>query len=268
MASLLAGEVMLFFFALPANYYYIYLATFGVVTVAALNVTPLKGNSLRFWCLMLFLIISNMVAAFSNDWIVLNWWINLALYCLLFIYIVSQLLQKSFNWKEDKNQIFITAIFVAFFAVMIFKPRELPSTNVNGLKTQVLMFTPHDIESGSGWIQNLSNDAPRWPTHEHLLANNPNGLVSVAKYFVIPQRRRYLVTIFHASAVDFVDAQVKISGIHLLQAPMQTWSPFPIFGRDRYVCEFAAGPNSIHIFGTGNSSKRYLGVNSIILKPL
>jgi hypothetical protein len=268
MASLLVGETILFFFALPANYYYIYLATFGVVTVAALKETPLNGNSLRFWCLMSFLIICNMVGAISGDWIVLNWWINLALLCLLFIYIVSQVVQKPFNWNTDKHQLFITGIFIVLLVIVSFKPRELPSTNTNGLKTQVLMFTPKDIESGTGWIQDLHNNYPHWPTKDHLLANNPNGVVSVVKYFVIPQRGKYLVTIFHDSAVDFVNAQVKISSIILLQVPMQTWSPYPVYGQDSYVCEFQAGKNSIHIFGIGNPVRRYLGINSIILKPL
>lgn len=268
MASLLVGEIFLFFFALPANYYYIYLATFGVVTVAALKETPINGNSLRFWCLISFLIFSNMVAVISNDWIILNWWINLALFSLLFIYIVTQLFQKPFEGKEDKSRILITIVFVAFFALLVFRPRELPSTNTNGLKTQVLMFTPKDVESGTGWIQDLHSQFPHWPTQDHLLANNPNGLVSIVKYFEIPRQGRYLVTVFHDSAADFVDAQIKISSIFPIQVTMPTWSPNNFYGKDSYVCEFPAGKNSLHIFGTGTPQRRFLGANSVIVKPL
>ncbi len=268
MASLLTGETALFFYALPANYYYIYLAAFGVVTIAALKEAASKGNSLRFWFLIGFLIVSNLVGGFSNDWIVLNWWINLALLCLLFVYIISQMVQKTFNWKEDKYSVFFTLICIVSLALITFKPREFPATNSNGLKTQILVFTPKDIESGRGWMQDLHSYDPHWPTKSHLLVNNTNGLISVGKSFVIPKSGRYQITIFHARASDYIKAKIRVSCIGFQEQPMSTWSPTLMFVQDTYNCDFAAGANSIRITGTGNAVNRFLGVNSIVLEPL
>jgi len=268
MASLLAGTTLLFFYALPSNYYYVYLATFGVVLLEALKQPPLKGNSLRFWYLMIFLIVCNLVGGFTNQWVVLNGWINNALFCLLLAYIVSLLFQESFNWKEDKFRFYITIIGVLFLALMTFRPRVLTSTNTNGLNTQVLIFAPQDIESGSGGIQNLPNNSFYWHTQAHLLANNPHGLVSIVKHFVIPQQGKYLVTVFYVRQENSVDAQIKMSCIDPMQAPMDTWSPSLIYDHRSYDCEFPAGVNSVQIFGSGDPAKRLLGVNSIILKPL
>jgi len=140
-------------------------------------------------------------------------------------------------------------------------------TGPNVLRAQILIFTPKDVESGKGWVQKLHNNYLHAPTQDHLLAKNPDGILSVVKYFEIPQRSRYLVKVFHASAMDYVDAQIRISCIPPVQVAMSTWSPVSVFGYDSYVCEFPEGKNSVHISGVRKGSKIFLGVNSIVLYP-
>ena len=269
MASLIVGETILFFYALPANYYYIYLATFGVVVVTALKETALRGNSLRFWSLMGFVVFINLVGGFTGDAIVLNWWINLALFCLLFIYIISQLWHRPFDWREHKHQVFITLAIIACLALITFRPRVMPSTNTNGLKTQVLLFADKDVASGEWWMQDDHEYNPHmWPTKSQLVVKNTKGPVSVSKHFMIPEQRKYLITVFHSSNRDNVQAKVSISCKDYFEGLLATVTADFTFGKDTYTCELPAGPNHILITGMGNETNSYLGLNSIVLKPL
>lgn len=267
MASLLTGETILFFYALPANYYYIHLAAFGIVVVSALKETIGKGNSLRFWSLGAFLVIANLVGGFSKDWIVLNWWINLALICLLFIYITSQLLQQKFTWKKERPNVLITLVCIIPLAFLTLKPRVFPITNTNGLKTQVLVFNQKDIVMGKGWMQKIGGKAMIWPTKDHLLTTS-SDVVVITKSFIIPESHRYQVTVFHAMAPDYMPAKVRFSTGDKLEVALPTWSPSVVFVEDSYVCEFPAGLNNVLITGKYEEGKKFLGINSIILKPL
>jgi len=146
-----------------------------------------------------------------------------------------------------------------------FRSRRALFTNLGGHRVKILRFKPQDVDSGTGRIWALGRPFD-WPYQNYLVADNPQGLVSVVKNFKIQQQGRYLVTVFHASAPDEVEAQVKISCISPVEAMMQTWSPHPILGQDSYVCEFSTGKNSIRIFGKGSGPRHLLGVNSAALK--
>ena len=263
MSCLLVGETILFFFALPANYYYIYLATFGAVAVVALQQQNTLGTRSRFWGLILFLVVCNMVAGFSNDWIKLNWGINLGLFILLALYVFSQAIEQCTT--KFRLRLLLTMVSVVIVGLFTFNPRNLVSTNSNGLKTQVLMFTPTDVKQGKAWYQDLHATEPFWPTKEQVLIQCVSNKIVVSKTFVVPIAHYYKISLYYATAPDYVKhLLIRCAGQF---GEMVSWSPNVNITQASFGLTLPAGTNTITILADGSPKNELLGINSLIIKP-
>jgi hypothetical protein len=87
-AALIFGEVVLFFFTLPANYYYIYFAILAAVSTYEL-LQKTVGSLPRFIALGLFTFTCHFAGIISNDPILQNAYMNICLALLVLVYLIS-----------------------------------------------------------------------------------------------------------------------------------------------------------------------------------
>lgn len=133
-------------------------------------------------------------------------------------------------------------------------------------ESEILNFSPKDVETGIGWMQNL--DEYNLPVNSILLAKNPNGEISLIKKFVIPKAGIYKVTLIGLKALDYVNAVMTVSDIAKSRFYVDLSNPSLVAFKTSYICIFTQGENTIRLTGLKSKGKKFLGVNRIVIETL
>jgi hypothetical protein len=262
LASLLVGETILFFYALPANYYYIYLALFFAVLVHCVAANGARAARARFWLLLLFLVWCNLVGGFSNDWILLNGWINLALLALLILYTGSMLWENA-EWRSGFALGYVACVLVPL-ALITFKPRSIKIDSRERDYVQLALFSPNQpITDGRASMQRMAAFGPGWLTGEQLLVE-AQANTTLLGFLNNSAAGPYELELIYTAAPDYARASLDLLGKNYL---LDTVAPTLQLRTVRLNLDLPSGPNYFRIYlHAWDSTRNHAGFNSYLLR--
>ena len=265
-ATLLVGELSIFLFSLPANYYYMTLALFAAAPFLTLENKKRESGEFAKWLPLLALLGLNLVDGFWRDSIHINVAHNWIIFGWLILYMATCLPRPLRSLRKSvlsATPVLATLILVvAFIAV---RPREFPSTNSEFPEN---IFAPHEnwkVTNADAWTQHLET-ASDWTTKKQLLAR----VTDKSEFRIIvnvPVSGIYRVYLDYTTAPDYMDIlHIKIGRykygvrVNTPNVMHKTWESPPT--------ELESGPFEIVLTSKPSStSGNLLGVSSLYIVP-
>lgn len=203
-ASLFLGEISIFLFALPANYYYMTLALFATAPFLNLGNTRRETGDFSKWLPFLAIIGLNIVNGFRNDPILINAWHNWIIFAWLILYMATCLPHpaRSFS-RAVKNISPATVSLILVAALFAMQPRSFPSTNVDFPENIFASHLQWKVSDADAWVQDLSPN-PDWTNKKQILmkcGENAEATMEVE----IPMSGVYRVYLDYTKAPDYMD---------------------------------------------------------------
>jgi hypothetical protein len=266
-ASLLfLGEVTIFLFSLPANYYYMTLALFAASPFLSQPSSRRSPSDLVMWLPSIAIILLNVANGFWKDPILINVAYNWVIMSWLLIYAVSchptPLRALSLAVKKMTLASILVILAVGLFSL---RPRNLPSTN--GLFPENI-FIGHkgwDVIGSDGWTQYLGGNV-RWTEKRQMLVR-VNEKTRLTTKVEIPVDGVYRVYLDYTTAPDYADSLNIVIGdrrhsviANTKNVSHKTWESPPL--------PLSAGPLLIEISPSQTpDAERLMGISSVYVVP-
>lgn len=265
-ATLLVGEMSIFLFTLPANYYYMTLALFASAPFLSLGAKRRESSEFAKWLPLLALLSLNLVDGFWRDSILVNVAHNWIIFGWIILYMATCLPSPLKSLRKavlSTSPALVTLmLIVAFVAV---RPRVFPSTNAEFPENIFVSHESWKVSNADAWTQYLDT-ASDWTSKKQLLAR----VTDKTKFRLtvnIPVSGVYRLYLDYTTAPDYADIlRIKIGKYHYpiqINTPNvmhKTWESPPT--------ELESGPFEITLTPKmSETSGNLMGVSSLYIVP-
>lgn len=265
-ASLFLGELTIFLFALPANYYYMTLALFA--TAPFLNLGNPRRETADFakWLPFVAIATLNVVSGFETDGIVVNANYNWIILGWLVFYMMTCLPQPIKALRKAVKSISpATATLVIIVSIFAIHPRTFPSTNLDFPENIFLSPDKWRVAGAEPWTQYLPSHTA-WTNKNQLLMRCAEDTELSIKAN-IPMDGIYRIHLDYTTAPDYVEFLLisvagKRYGLDTASPSVEhkTWESPPIT-LAKGELEIKLNPKS------PESSGKLIGVSSLYIVP-
>lgn len=203
-SALFLGELSIFLFALPANYYYMTLALFATAPFLSLGSSRRETGDFSKWLPLVAIVSLNLVNGFQRDPIAVNALYNWVIFGWLLVYMLNcvprPLLTLYLAAKNISPATVTLALLVAFLAI---QPRTFPSTNADFPENIFATHEKWNVSGSAAWTQDLSPH-PTWTNKKQLLMRHSENL-ELSMSVNIPMSGVYRVYLDYTTAPDYVE---------------------------------------------------------------
>lgn len=266
-SALFLGELTLFLFALPANYYYMTVAVLVAVTAADAKDAGDATARARLWVSILALMCMNLADGFWRDPLLVNSahnWVILAWLCMYAVLIwMSQVSDGRFRLRP-LSPVWTMGVFAV--AILALQPRTFPSTNVDLPETVFADYRCWSSPKENTRVQKLSERLSPWSGKTQILVTATEPLL-ISATLNIPMDGVYRIGLDYTKAPDYVNSIRLSAASQSYEIPTNTpgvepsqWESPPL--------SLPAGPLRVEVSAHPEPERNLVGLANLFAVPV